>query len=583
MCRLFPLLVLFLLAAPGLAAPSKGSPPAAEARPPLTWTGIAAPDRLAFVARAILAGSEARPGQDPAARAVLEALLAQPGTPGTYEAAAAARALAEGARTWRNADAAFSGRLAAEAERLLGPVREGLADYGKMIRVHGVDEPAWVRGQPEVMAQALLAWMALEEASAPSSGRREAIRQGAEGLARLLRGDFSRYPFGSHFSSVTVEGRPRTYVLPAFGEPVAGASWVVERNYAASALARAGRFLEDPALLASAEREGLGALAHLAVSGRIPYGFAPRPEVEVAAPLGVAAVVENLSVLHEVLDKPVFASLAGLASTCLQGPALQGPEGLAARALVDRALAGAGATRWAGARDAQPPSSYQVIEAEDGRAVEKAFDAFPIRYPGGTPGKLAVVGRENMFWMRFDVDREDEYFFYLSFLKSDVSGGLVSVMMRIDGDRIFQVNLGGATDDPFVDMDRVAGPRPLRQGPHSFGIRFSGLLMKRPAVLDSVVVQAAVERRWMALPDGRGVLAMKSLAEDPLKVRMQELEGEGSPSWTLISGMGNPVAPKISTDRRGRVWLEMPAGGVAFLEWPGAVPGLEASETEGER
>jgi len=221
-----------------------------------------------------------------------------------------------------------------------------------------------------------------------------------------------------------------------------------------------------------------------------------------------------------------------------------------------------------------------VIEAEDGRAVDKAFEAYPIRYPGGTPGKLAVVGRENMFWMRFDVDREDEYFFYLSFLKSDVSGGLVSVMMRIDGDKIFQVNLGGATDDPFVDVDLVAGPRHLRQGPHSFGIRFSGLLMKKPAVLDSVIVQPSVERRWIALADGRGVLAMKSLAEEPLKVRVEELEGGTSPSWTLLSGMGNPIPPKITTDRRGRAWLEMPAGGVAFLEWPGPVPGGDESEPE---
>ena len=88
--------------------------------------------------------------------------------------------------------------------------------------------------------------------------------------------------------------------------------------------------------------------------------------------------------------------------------------------------------------------------------------------------QTVTVGRENMFWMRFDVDREDDYYFYMVFLKSQIDGGLVSVMMRIDGDKIFQVNLGGASGRPIMDMELVEGPRHLRSGPHSFGIRFSG-------------------------------------------------------------------------------------------------------------
>jgi hypothetical protein len=352
----------------------------------------------------------------------------------------------------------------------------------------------------------------------------------------------------------------------------------VERNQVVAALSRAGQLLGDSTMLESAEREGLGLLAHLAVSGRIPHGFAPRPEFEASNPRSVAAVVENLATLHQALPKPVFSDLTGLAAARLQG---EGPLFEASRLLVARMLARAGASRWSGARDLRPAFGTLVVEAEDGRAVEKAFEAVPIRYPGGTPGKLAVVGRENMFWMRFDVDREDEYLFYLAFLKSEVSGGLVSVMMRIDGDRIFQVNLGGASDDPYVDVDLVAGPRRLRQGPHSFGIRFSGLLMRQPAVLDSVIVKPAVARRWMTLRDGREILVMKGINSEPLQIRMEELEAEGeSPTWNLISGMGNPIPAKLSTDRRGRVWLEMPPGGVAILEWTGPIPGVERLDEE---
>ena len=112
------------------------------------------------------------------------------------------------------------------------------------------------------------------------------------------------------------------------------------------------------------------------------------------------------------------------------------------------------------------------------------------------------MGRENTFWMRFDVPTEDDYIFDLSYLQSDVGGGLVSVMMRIDGDKIFQVPLGDVDGKPILRRAFVDGPRPLRAGPHSFGIRFSGLLMTKPALLDSVVVQPAVERRVFALPNG---------------------------------------------------------------------------------
>lgn len=577
--------ILLALALLGAAIPAWSAPPAkapapaaAAATADASWAALHSPSHLSVVARAAL-GDPAGSGR---AREPLEALLTAPGEPGSFEAASAARAFAEGAVAFANSDPAFAARLKAAANAALEPVRGWLADYPQMQQVHGAPEPAWVRGQPEVAAQAILAWVALETAE-PDSARRQAIAQMGEGLKKLLRGDFSRYPFGAHFSYVTAQVRPRTFVTPVTKEPVAGASWIVERNYAVEALARAGKLLGDESLIDSAEREGLGVLAYLAVSGQIPYGFAPRPEVEPANRLGVLAVVENLAALAETTDKPIFGILSGVAASLAPAARAQGALGPASDSLIASAVGAAKAQRWAAAKDTRAPFSYQIIEAENGRAVEKAFEGHPIQYPGGTPGKLAVVGRENMFWMRFDVDREDEYLFYLSFLKSEVGGGLVSVMMRIDGDKIFQVNLAGASDDPFVDVDLVAGPRHLRQGPHSFGIRFSGLLMSRPAVLDSVIVQPAVERRWLRLPDGHGVLVMKSLGDDPIKVRMQELDGQASPNWQMVSGMGNPVAPKVTTDRRGRAWLEMAPGGVAVLEWPGAIPGVDPAESEATR
>lgn len=489
-----------------------------------------------------------------------------------YEKAACAHAEAEAAAFFISSDRDFAISLKNAAESDLAFMNSWLDDYSRINTVHGYEEPAWIKGRPEVAAQAVLAWTKLEKVF-PDNSRRTLIAKFSEGILKTMRGSYCRYPFGSHFSYVTSEGKPRNFQIPLTDKFVAGASIIVERQYQAAALAEAGALLGDSKMLESAEREGLGFLAFLAISGRYPFVFSPRPENEVQSSLAQAAVVENLAVIKRISGKDVFSSLTGCAS--IGTDKLSGTKlNEAIKTFCGILLKDSGCTEWIGAYDICPPFAGQSVELEDGKAVQKAFDVYPIVYPGGTPGKLVTVGRDNMFWMRFDVDREDEYFFHLCFLKSSVSGGLVSVMMRIDGDQIFQVNLGGATDDPYVDVDMVAGPRHLRQGPHSFGIRFSGLLMKHPAVLDSILVEPAVQRRWVKRMDGKGILVMNSTAEDNLKVRMQELEANDNCNWSMVTGLGTKAQHNVTKDRRGRLWLEIPGGSVASLEWPDTVPGL---------
>lgn len=489
-----------------------------------------------------------------------------------YEKASCAHAEAEAAAFFVSSDRDFALSLKDAAEDDLAFMASWLDEYGRINTIHGFEEPAWIKGRPEVVAQAVLAWTELEKVF-PDSDRRAKIAKFAEGILKTMRGSYCRYPFGSHFSYVTADGKPRNFQIPQSDKFVAGASIIVERQYQAAALAEAGALLGDAKLLESAEREGLGLLAYLALSGRYPYVFSPRPENEVQSVLAQAAVVENLAVIKRISGKDVFTSLTGcsaIGTDKLSGSTLNEAVKNFSRVLLNVS----GCSDWLGAYDIRPPFAGQSVELEDGKAVQKAFDVFPIVYPGGTPGKLVTVGRDNMFWMRFDVDREDEYFFHLCFLKSSVSGGLVSVMMRIDGDQIFQVNLGGATDDPYVDVDMVAGPRHLRQGPHSFGIRFSGLLMKHPAVLDSILVEPAVQRRWVKRMDGKGILVMNSTAEENLKVRMQELEANDNCVWSMVTGLGTKAQHNVTKDRRDRLWLEVPGGAVASLEWPDTVPGI---------
>ncbi|MGM9997833.1 MAG: hypothetical protein ACI38Q_00285 [Candidatus Bruticola sp.] len=469
--------------------------------------------------------------------------------------------------------------LVKSAERDLTFVDDWLKIYGRRSTVHGVIEPDWLFGRTDVASQAILALCCLESYQ-PSADRRDKIEKLARGLVTCLRPDTKHYPYGSHLSYATENNRVRNYQVPQSDKKVAGITLYPERQYAAMALAKAYQLLKNDDFKASAEKEGLGLLAKLALSGKIPYCLAPRPEEELRSVFGATAVVENLLALKDCTGNNIYATLAGCAAVDINYFS-DNATNAKAKSMINYLLSSYGCSEWIGAKDICRPFAGTTVELEAGKAVEKAFDTADIAYPGGTPGQFVVVGRDNMFWMRFDVERDDLYYFAMDFLKSNFSGALVSIMVRIDGDQIFRVNLGGATDDPFVDSAFINGPRQLRQGPHSVGVRFAGLLMKSPAILDSIVVDPAVGRRWIKMKDGKARLVMHSIADQSIKTRMQELEEKlaESPIWTMVEGTGVPSVKQLSSDRRGHVWLDMPAGGTAVLEWAdGNIPNLVLDE-----
>ncbi|MGM9991744.1 MAG: hypothetical protein ACI376_02700 [Candidatus Bruticola sp.] len=474
---------------------------------------------------------------------------------------------------------ALADELVKSAEQDLSFVDEWLKVYGRSSVVHGVIEPAWIFGRTDVASQAVLALCYLESYH-PSADRRDKIDKLARGLATCLRPDTKHYPYGAHLSYATESNRLRNYQVPQSDKKVAGITLYPERQYVAMALVKAYKILKNDDFKVSAEKEGLGLLAKLALSGKIPYCLAPRPEEEVRSILGVVSVVENLLALKDCTGNNIYGTLAGSAAADINYFS-NSSSNAKAKSLINYLLSLHGCSEWIGAKDICRPFAGTTVELEAGRAVERAFDTSDIAYPGGTPGQFVVVGRDNMFWMRFDVERDDLYYFAMDFLKSNFSGALVSIMVRIDGDQIFRVNLGGATDDPFVDSAFINGPRSLRQGPHSVGVRFAGLLMKSPAILDSIVVDPAVGRRWIKMKDGKARLVMHSIADQNVKTRMQELEAKQAemPIWTMVEGTGVPSVKQLSSDRREHVWLDMPAGGTAVLEWAnGNIPNLVLDE-----
>ncbi|MFN8607847.1 MAG: hypothetical protein U0931_09960 [Vulcanimicrobiota bacterium] len=477
---------------------------------------------------------------------------------------AAAAAARPGQTNYANAFLAFSlaesGANRALAAQLLAPYLSWLQDYPRLQDVHGQREPAWLHGEADQIALVTLALVELDRIN-PDPKRREQIGQFAQGLAQLHHLNTQSYPFAAHTSFDSARLDSPAYA-PAGEAKAPGALWRPERSYQVKALAAASQHVGDKNLLEESQTEAMGIWSHLVTSGRWVWAFVPRPTGK-SEVLGPAAAVDNFLTLDSLTHSEVYTLLAGLAARdCLAA----NPRDADEKAAQDWVRGHTKGNRYLGFSNLAEPVSYQVMEAEQGRAVQKAFDVLEVNYPDGEAGKMVKVGRDQMFWMRFDIEREDDYFFYLIFLKSHLEGGLVSVLMRIDGDKIFQVNLGGASD-PYVDMDFVDGPRPLRAGPHSFGIRFAGLLMTQPAILDSVLAWPVVERRYLS-NGKRRLLVLHNLSKQAAKTTYPEVRSWPPENINCVDGSAQPARLERLADRRRRKeYLVLPPGGLAWLEW----------------
>ena len=208
-------------------------------------------------------------------------------------------------------------------------------------------------------------------------------------------------------------------------------------------------------------------------------------------------------------------------------------------------IADSQAQEYAGSQWKTPPHTFQLLEAEDGKAVRKDYELEETIYPGGTQGRYVVIKRENSFWIKFDITRENEYDFYLVYLRQTGFDMGTSIMMRVDGDKIFPVPLGGAPDSPYMFMKDVLDTRVLLPGPHSLGIRFSGLLHAKAAIVDSVMLQPVVEWRVLADDQGGLVIFAKSFQKNDREVHLDSF-GIANLHATLGKGIHrewNPVDP----------------------------------------
>lgn len=484
--------------------------------------------------------------------------------PASLSSDASFRQMKEAVKMARSAQ---SPSTASEVERSVQLVLGGINKYPQLSRVHGHEEPLWLTDRGDLTAQAVLALAALER-KMPDPNRRETLEKLAVGLTYLQRKERKEYPFGAHIS--WKEASPTARL--GDGSEVPTALFRTDRAYAVQALAEAGKLLNNKRMLESAQREALGMATHLLVHGELVRSFSPEPEMSQDANDAIPLIAGYVA-LYEATGNRLYSDLGTLATHWLgTSTKLSGPEWKKLRTKLEASPSKA----LLRARSAGKPVTFQYIQAEDGKVVNKAIDTMDYQSSSEQAGTLAVMGRENTFWMRFDVPTEDDYLFDLAYLQSDVGGGLVSVMMRIDGDKIFQVPLGDVDGKPILRRKYVDGPRPLRSGPHSFGIRFSGLLMTKPALLDSVIVQPALERREFKLPDGNRLYLLHNTTDETAKTDREHFASWPPLEEIVVNGEGLPSKLGAAEDRRRRkTFVTVPPHGVALVKVAPGKPNLE--------
>jgi hypothetical protein len=519
---------------------------------------------LGFCGPAARAQTGAASQQPAAAQAVGRSLAdwqsyaVQMGTPGLPTFARLQMAVKVSRAVERSSEqSSLAQALARKVEDTVKASYPNLDRYPRLERVHGHEEPTWLGDRGNATAQAVLALSALERWK-PDALRRATLQKLSDGLAALQRKERIEYPFGAHLSWEDHE--PMT--LLDDGTRVPSTYYQGERAYAVEALAEAADVLKDKELLASAEREALGMSTHVVIGGKPLDSFSPQPEYSNSFNAAIP-IISGYLALYQVTGKPIYADLAALGTIGSKGRAnASDPEW---KPLLER-IAATPAASLLKARSNGEPITSQIMEAEDGKVVNRAIETLGFETPSGERGTLASMGRQNTFWMRFDVPTEDDYVFYLTYLQSDVGGGLVSVMMRIDGDKIFQVPLGDVDGRPIMRRKFVDGPRPLRAGPHSFGIRFSGLLMTKPALLDSVVVQPAVERREFTTVEGDRLVLMRNVTGEVARTDRAAYEPWPAKAEVVVDGEGAEARIGQSEERRRRKhFLTLPPYGVAIL------------------
>ena len=415
----------------------------------------------------------------------------------------------------------------------------------------GVNSPTWlVEGRGDTSSLYILALCEMYKKD-KSEETKNYIKMLSDGVKQFTTLKYDEFPYCAHYESVA---NPHIFTLSA--------------NRQTEALAKAGELLKDKELTTSAKNEADNLIVHLLSSYGPICGMAPSPVVYPQTSQGAQVITENLIALAEATNDKKYETLAGISASWFYKGNTAGKNKKKTKTGKSKVfLAGNGVsddTNLESAIEAlstlvsiyktegwdyrlykelKKPHSYIILQAEEGKAVRKDYEIEDIGYPSGMMGSLVAIRKENSFWLRFSIEEDDEYAFHLCYLKQSGFGVSTSILMRIDGDKIYTVPLAGSQEDTFMFMQEVLERRILQAGLHSMGIKFSGLLLGKAAKIDSVILQPLSQRRTFENEEGEKLTIVKSFHTDNKKYALSNLSKDNynleDCTYTSSAGISN--------------------------------------------
>lgn len=458
--------------------------------------------------------------------------------------------------------------LADTIQTKIAPLKENF-QKSTFNEINGVRTPLWlVDGRGDVSSIYILGLCELE----PSDSRNFYIRMLAEGVKEFTDLKRDEFPYCAHYES---SDRPHLFALSS--------------NYQIKALAEASKILKEKSYVLSAKLEADNLYAYLLSSYGPICGMAPAPIIYPQTPQGANIFTQNLAALAEAVQDEIYSKLSGLACSWFYTGNLSGEniydektgetktiltkDGASKDTSLEASIAALSALvaiyktpAWDYRLYSADPTihAFIILQAEEGQAVRKNYDIEEIDYPGKNKGKLVAIKRENSFWLKFQIDEEDYYAFHLCYLKQKGFGASTSILMRIDGDKIYSVPLGGSSDSAYMFMQEVLERRPLLPGLHSMGIKFSGLLLGKAASIDCVILQPLTQRKIFVSPSGKKAAIIKSFYNKEIIYEASELSQRNfipREAYT-VSSSGKTVKSQLPPDGKIRI----PAYGYILFE-----------------
>ncbi len=438
-----------------------------------------------------------------------------------------------------------------------------------------------------------------EEMQIPSwliEGRGDLSAMYLYGLARSAR----RLPYGSiqqtaekladgitRFRFSGADDFPRDALLSFSDNP---GIWRTENALGGAALALAGKNFDRGSWLAEGRREIIGHLMHLPASYGPIDGYYPHPDISPQTPLGAYTLTKNFATLAQADNReslfkvagiigawffrgnpsghPVYSSDDGSCFAGVKENQLKMSKCLTGSACANLTLMELHRTSGFDYLDYREDQvhAFLVLESEEGQPVNTDFEVAPRQYTHGKSGKVVIIRQRNTFWHKFNVDYDDDYYLLMSFQRQPFYSSAVAVNVRVDGGPILLIPLGGATGEPYLTMQRVMEPVQLMKGLHTVGVRYRGLLLTQPAIIDCIVIQPVLERRWFSNSTGKKLLLINNREKTPKKLLIPENIDPGT-SLIKAVGLDGKVTEKPVIEKNDNHYMKIPPGGFGIIEW----------------